>query len=227
MTPNMIGAYGPWAASLNSEAPGPLSFRNPAWTDIENWRQAARQKFLELLAQPDTGGVPKARVKEQYLFDGLHVEELEWQLPYGAPTQAIFLKPAGAAGKLPGIVALHDHAGRKYFGKRKITRTNEAWHPIMLQHHTEYYGGVAWANELAKRGYAVLVPDAFGFASRRVLLQDVPLQLQNGLNDDNPEAPENIEAYHRWAGAHESILAKSLFCAGTTWPGSSSFGSRR
>jgi dienelactone hydrolase len=28
-----------------------------------------------------------------------------------------------------------------------------------------------------------------------------------------------IEAYNRWAGEHESILAKSLFCAGTTWPG--------
>ena len=26
-------------------------------------------------------------------------------------------------------------------------------------------------------------------------------------------------AYNAWAGAHEDIMAKSLFCAGTTWPG--------
>ena len=219
MTPNMIGAYGPWAAFLITEEPAQLSFRNGAWTDIESWRSTARQKFLELLSQPDSGDLPQATIKQQIEYDGLHIEELEWQLPYGAPTQAVFLKPAGAAGKLPGIVALHDHAGRKYFGKRKISRTAAEPHPLMRQHHAEYYGGVAWANEIAKRGYAVLVPDAFAFASRRVLLQDVPSQLRDGLSDDNPEAEENIAAYHRWAYAHESILANSLFCAGTTWPG--------
>ena len=47
----------------------------------------------------------------------------------------------------------------------------------MLEHHNEYYGGVAWANEIAKRGYAVLVPDAFPFASRRVLSKDVPEEI--------------------------------------------------
>ncbi|MEJ7682350.1 MAG: hypothetical protein WKG06_31770 [Segetibacter sp.] len=31
--------------------------------------------------------------------------------------------------------------------------------------------------------------------------------------------PENIEAYNEWAGDHEHVMAKSLFCAGTTWPG--------
>lgn len=38
-------------------------------------------------------------------------------------------------------------------------------HPTMKEHQQVYYGGRAWANELAKRGYVVLVSDAFTFAS--------------------------------------------------------------
>jgi dienelactone hydrolase len=89
----------------------------------------------------------------------------------------------------------------------------------MKDHQTEYYEGLAWANEIAKRGYVVLVADAFPFASRRVLLQDVPEHMREGLNDDDPENTDKIAAYNKWAGEHEHTMAKSLFCAGTTWPG--------
>ena len=219
MRPNVIGAYGPWAASIVGDGPAALSFRNEKWTDVETWRPVARGRLMDCLAQPDTGGAPEATVHRQFVYDGLHVEALSWQLPYGPPTEGFLLKPEGASGRLPGILALHDHAGKKYFGKRKISRTADDWHPMMLEHHAHYYGGVPWANEVAKRGYAVLVADAFPFASRRVLLKDVPEQIRDGLSDDDPENPERIEAYNRWAGAHESIMAKSLFCAGTTWPG--------
>jgi len=219
MQPNMIGVYGPWAASLVGDAPAALSFRRSEWTDVEAWRPVARQRLMDLLAQPDTGGVPEVTVHRQVTYDGLHVEELSWQLPYGPPTEAVFLKPEGATGQLPGLLALHDHAGKKYFGKRKMTRTSDAMHPLMVEHHEHYYGGTAWANDVAKRGYAVLVPDAFPFASRRVLLKDVSEVIRGELTDEDPENPENITAYHQWAAAHESIMAKSLFCAGTTWPG--------
>ena len=82
----------------------------------------------------------------------------------------------------------------------------------------EYYSGLAWANELAKKGYVVLVPDAFAFASRRVMLQDVPQSLRKALTDKDPDNPVQIEAYNTWASEHEAIMAKSLFSAGTTWP---------
>ena len=84
-------------------------------------------------------------------------------------------------GRLPAILAFHDHGGNKYFGTRKITRTSDQQHPLMEEHQKEYYEGFAWANEIAKRGYVVLVPDAFTFASRRVMMQDVPEHLRNGL----------------------------------------------
>jgi dienelactone hydrolase len=215
MQPNMIGAYGPWAASLGGEDPPALSWRHEQWSDLDRWRPIARQRLLDCLAQPDSGGPPEVTIQRQMTYDELHLEELSWQLPYGPPTKAIFVKPAGATGQLPGILALHDHSRNKYFGRQKITRTAEALHPLMAGHQQAYYGGVAWANELARRGYAVLVPDAFPFASRRVRLRDVPEAIRAGLGDDET----NIEAYNDWAAEHETIMAKSLFSAGTTWPG--------
>jgi hypothetical protein len=89
----------------------------------------------------------------------------------------------------------------------------------MKDHQKEYYENFAWANEIAKRGFVVLVPDAFTFASRRVMIQDVPADMRHGLTDEDPENPVNIQAYNNWAGEHEHIMAKSIFCAGTTWPG--------
>lgn len=215
----LIGAYGPWAASLISKDLPSLSFRKKAWTDADKWKKRASEAVMNRLAVPDLGGLPEVKVKRQYVFDGLHIEELTWQLPYGRPTDAILLKPADAKGRLPGILAFHDHAGNKYFGTRKITRTSEDQHPMMDEHHAHYYENTAWANEVARRGYVVLVSDAFPFASRRVMLADVPEHLRDNLNDSDPEKSENIKAYNTWAGAHEHIMAKSLFSAGTTWPG--------
>lgn len=216
---NTIGLYGPWAASLVGDEPATLSFRRPEFGDIDQWRAQARTRLRERLAQPDTGGVPEVTVQRVYEYDGLHIEELTWQLPYGEPTQAYFLKPAGATGKLPGIVGLHCHGGKKYFGKRKITRINDDLHPDMVAHQDHYYGGRAWANAIAKRGYAVLVHDAFAFASRRVFVEGVLDVIRGEMTDENPEDSSRIAAYNQWAGDHEDILAKSLFSAGTTWPG--------
>lgn len=218
MQPNMIGAFGAWAATLVGDEPAAFSLRNPHWSNLDEWRTAARQRLLERLAKPTIGGAPEVTVHRQFTYEGVQIEDLSWQLPYGPPTRAYLLKPAGAAGKLPGILGLHDHGGLKYFGREKITRTEDRVHPIMVHHQTSY-GGVAWANELAKRGYVVLVHDAFDFGSRRVMVEECSPVIRNGVTDPAWDDVAGIEAYNRWAGNHESILAKSLFCAGTTWPG--------
>jgi dienelactone hydrolase len=214
----MIGLYGPWAESLTANKLPSFSFRNQKWTDVDSWRPKARQRVLDRMAIPDIGGLPEVRIIREFEYDDLLIQELQWQLPYGRTTEATLLKPVKAKGPLPGILAFHDHGGNKYFGKRKITRTEDNQHPLIVAHQKEYYSGLAWANELAKKGYVVLVPDAFTFASRRVMLQDVPKFLRKGLNDDDPENSNNITSYNNWASEHEHIMAKSLFSAGTTWP---------
>ena len=216
--PTMIGAFGPWAATVAPDPPT-LSFRRDEWSDIDDWRAVARGRLLERLAQPETGGPPPVTVHRTYDYQDLHVEELTWQLPYGPPTQATLLKPKGARGRLPGILALHDHSADKYFGRHKLTRTSDDQHPMMVAHQENMYEGRAWANEIARLGYVVLVPDAFGFASRRVRLEDVPEKIRYGAPDHTPPTPEGIEAYNLWARQHEHVMGKALFSAGTSWPG--------
>lgn len=215
----MLGAYGEWAAGLRGTELPRLSFRRTEYRSLAAWRKRALARTLELLASPESGGRPRVRVDGQYEYDELRVEELSWQLPYGPRTQAVFMKPAQAKGKLPGILALHDHGGRKYFGKRKIVRLPGRRHPLIAEHQREHYGDVGWANEVARRGYAVLVPDAFPFGSRRIRYAGVPEILRQGRRERNPEASREIHEYNEWAGAQETVVAKSLFCAGTTWPG--------
>ncbi len=216
--PNLIGSYGPWARELNGMGLRKLSFRNEQFRDIGSWKEQARSRMLECLGMPQMDFSGEVTVEKSYQYDGLHIEELSWQLPYGPVTKAYLLKPQNARGKLPGILAFHDHGGNKYFGRRKITKTGDDQHPLMREHQEHYYGGKAWANEIARRGYVVLVPDTFTFGSRRVRMSDVPDSIRNGLSDENPEWAVNIEAYNDWAGNHEHIMAKSLFCAGTCWP---------
>jgi len=243
--PNMIGSYGPWADESAANWERGLSYLNPAWDEIDRWREAARSKVSELLAGPRIGPEESksVRVVRRYSFDGLDIEELTWQLPYGPETEAVFLKPEGSEGPLPGVLALHDHASVKYFGKRKILRTSANLHPFIEQHQNLYYGGVAWANALARRGYGVLVHDVFPFESRKITASELPghvvKRMMSAPNDveeltpddlekssvitdyevDEQERSDRIEAYNAFAARHEDIIAKSLISAGYTWPG--------
>ncbi len=204
MEPNMVGAYGDFLAEfMAANDPPLLSFRRPEFRDLEEWRPRAREKALETTV------------------DGVEVERLRWRLPYGPPTDAVFLKPAGAKGPLPGMLALHDHGGMKYFGWRKIADAGIPVHPIIRRHRDNDYGGRAWANEIARRGYAVLCHDTWPFGSRRVLVKDVPESIRWNEARDVTEAEEaaDIVAYNQWASQHEDIWAKSLSSAGLTWPG--------
>lgn len=230
MQDTMIGAYSSFAAEqVLGEKPGLLSFRNPIFRDLADWRAQATAKALEVVAFPDTGETPKPELVKRSEVDGLEVELLRWQLSFGPPTEAVFMKPKGAKGPLPGIVALHDHGGLKYFGWRKIADDGRPVHSILRRHRDDDYAGFAWANEIAKRGYAVLCHDTFPFASRRVLVSQTPKHLHWGEARDVTEAENeaDINAYNQWAGQHEGIISKSLFAAGTTWPGIFTFDDRR
>lgn len=219
-TPTMIGAYGAWAAKLVADPPE-LSFRRPEFSraDLESWRATARGKAEALIASPPWEAQVSARVRDSYELDGLEVEELEWSLPYGPPTGALFLKPAGARERLPAVLGLHDHGGFKYFGWRKIAHAKGALHPLLVEQRAALYGGRSWANELARRGFAVLVHDVFPFGSRRIREGDVDPAIRRNPAGGEPRSISEIIEYNRWTSDYESIVAKSLFSAGTTWPG--------
>ena len=226
-TPNdnnksMIGQYGPWAVDQMKDPPL-LSFRRDEFSNLDSWRSVATQKVMECMVPPLVPAIPEVTLHRQYEYDGLIVEEISWQLPFGRPTEAVVLKPKNAQGKLPAVLGMHDHGGDKYQGKRKIVKTQDSL-PVFQEEIQELlYEGQPWANELARQGYVVLVHDVFTFGSRRVMYQDVDGfewgPLLTDRTDDNPEDPDNVRAYNTWAAEHEHIMAKSLFSAGMCWPG--------
>ncbi len=221
---SIIGEYGEWAASLLPDPPrfSLRSKENIEETNLSAWRTEAILQAEKCIAAPTIKLIEGPTILSKWELDGVVIEAMEWKLAYGRPTRAVFLRPAQGPGPWPGILGLHDHGGNKYMGWRKIASTNRDAPTYIYEHQTTYYGGVAWANELAKRGYAVLVHDTFTFGSRRVRpenadtiswgMPDIPIE-------PDQEDEDYIIAYNEWAGAHEHIMSKSLFCAGTTWPG--------
>lgn len=217
---NMTGAYGPWLAdTVLGDQPAAMSFRTGRFKSVKEWQGAGRKRVLDCIAPVKLGGVPEVRVEARGTYDGLQFEQLSWQLPAGPRTEAVLLKPANAAAKLPGILALHDHGGNKFLGWRKIARIDSSPWAVQVQHQDRSYEGLAWANEIARRGYAVLVHDTFPFGSRRVRAADVPQRLRGDGIDPQPDDLEGIRKYNAFASSHEHIMEKSLLCAGTTWPG--------
>lgn len=215
----MIGTYGPWAESLLPDRPGPLSLQHCPPEEFALRRTAAKARVLVCMAPPVPPEVGAAEVVRRWEHDGLAIEAVTWRLPHGPATEALVLKPAGATGRLPGVLALHDHGRFKFYGKEKITETGPESPPLVVQHRAECYEGLAWANELARRGHVVMVHDAMAFGSRRVRLADVPPEIHGPLRDDADASAAGIAAYNDWAAEHEHVMAKSLFSAGTTWPG--------
>jgi dienelactone hydrolase len=124
--------------------------------------------------------------------------------------------PAGK--KLPVVAALHDHSGFKYYGKEKITALPEE-QDILRELKIKTYEGHSWATRLAKRGYAVLAHDLFLWGSRKMIAEECTPRFTANMTGKEKGSREYIEAYHAFCKEHENLIAKSLFMAGTTWPG--------
>ncbi|WP_049573602.1 dienelactone hydrolase family protein [Nonomuraea sp. SBT364] len=173
--------------------------------------EAARETIgtLDLVARD-------VRTERTWTAGDVDGEELSWDLGYGPRTHAFLLRPRGASGRLPGVVALHCHAGMKWAGKEKIADGPEPPTPEVRRLRAEIYGGRAYAGELARRGFAVLVPDVFGWGSRRFPLADMPDRVTA-----QPAEPGLSEAdrYDVAAGHHEHVLEKYCTLLGTSLAG--------
>lgn len=187
---------------------------------------AAQQLVREVLGFATEEETPTAvRVEGRWERDGIAGEALSWSVGYGPRVAAWLLKPAGATGPLPGVVALHDHGGYKYYGREKIADGPEGMLPELAAFRARYYGGRAYANELARRGFAVLVPDTFLWGSRRFPLTAMPgpiralVAASRPLWEPTDGTPPEIAEYNAAAGHHELILEKYCALLGTTLAG--------
>lgn len=144
------------------------------------------------------------RVERRWTDGDLAGEELSWTVGFGPRTRAYLLRPRGAAGPLPGVVAMHCHAGMKRAGKDKIADGPDPPAAEVVRLRDRLYGGRAYAGELARRGFAVLAHDVFAWGSRRF-----PLTGPDG----------DPGRYEEAAREHEHVLAKACTLLGTSFAG--------
>jgi len=97
-----------------------LSFLSKEWLKVDEWRNIARSKALELLAFNPSEVPLNSRVESTEEKEGLVREEISYDMPYGPRTHGFFLYPREHQKKLPAVLALHDHGSFFYFGKEKI-----------------------------------------------------------------------------------------------------------
>ena len=184
-----------------------------------------QQRVRDVMGFCNQPEVPlNVRVDATWEKDGLSGEAISWSVGYGPRTQAWLLKPMGVSGPLPGVLALHDHGGFKFFGKEKIAEGPDVPPQILKDYRAGYYGNRAYVNELAYAGFAVLVHDAFLWGSRKWSLADMPDDARAIAETYTlPPGADAIAAqalaYNAAANQHEHTAAKYCNLMGTSLAG--------
>ena len=165
------------------------------------------------------------RVEREWTADAVRGTELSWWVGFGPRTRAYLLEPAEHDGGLPGVLALHAHGGVRSTGAEQLVDTGRAPHPSAARLRERSYGGRAVANDLARAGFAVLVPDAFSWASRAFDLSAVSGSLArvgaalDALHREGGEVLSEDERFDELSSLHEHVIAKGAGVLGTTFAG--------
>lgn len=202
----------------------------------EDWpayvRQAGRHTCHSAAAQAlaDSLGIPSAPTPSSVTADwektddGVTTSQLRWQLGFGPRTRAWLVRPTDADRPLPGLLALHCHGGSKFGGADRLVHLPDN-HPSAAASRSRHYGGRPLATDLARRGFAVLTHDAFGWGSRRFNLASAPRRTAEAVEARHAQwreagvVPSEEAAYDAAASAHEDTLAKAAGLLGTSFAG--------
>lgn len=190
------------------------SFLGDRFKTLDEFKAAAREKLLDCFAYKPAKVDPKAEVIERVECDGYTREKITFATAPHLRVPAYVLIPKGLKKPAPAIVDLHSHGGMFIFGKEKVIDFGKN-HPVMADYHERNYDGRPTATALARRGYVVIVIDAFMFGERRVLTD---ADLKSGW-DRTKYTAADVQQLNQKCRAKESTVTKGLTLAGLTWPG--------
>lgn len=202
-----------------------LSFLDARWRDLDTWRAAARAALRDRLAYQPTARPIGADLVRRESRDGFHVEVVNIHATDAYSIPARVLVPTGRTGRLPAVLALHCHSGRYTWGHEKVLSS-----PGEPDHLTLFRQGTyarPWAEALVRRGYVVIVIDAFYFGERRLRVEDLDparvftevREAHTLMRNTKPDSPAWVTAVNKVCSFYEHLTAKALTATGVTWPG--------
>lgn len=212
--PPDLGSLHPDVQRLADDVRPEYSFLGKRFRDAETFTTTARDKLNDLLLYRPAAVPLKPEVLERTERDDHVREKVLYSTSANTRVPAYVLLPKKRAGKLPAIVDLHSHGGMFLFGKEKVIDLGDN-HPAMVDYHRRNYDGRPTATELVRRGYVVLVSDAFAFGERRLLLD---ADRKYGM-DRSKYSLADVKHLNQQCRGKESTLAKSMVWSGMTWPG--------
>jgi dienelactone hydrolase len=209
-----IGSLYPFVQQQADRSPLELSFLHDTFTDLAAWQSTARARVLERLSYHPAPVPPAAEIIRREDHGDYVQEYLTFQTTPDIRVPAYVLVPKAAKLPAPGIVALHCHGGFYVWGKEKLIESDRE-HPQLTAYKQELYHGRSIASELARRGYVVIVIDAFYWGERRMVLDDDAASYR----EPSRMTKEDVSNFNRRSQQAEELVARSLFTAGITWPG--------
>jgi dienelactone hydrolase len=202
-----------------------LSFLDPRWKKLEVWKKEARPELLRLMRYNPAAVPGAAKVEGTERREGFRLERVTIPATPQYSIPGWLLIPDKQRANKAAIYAIHDHSGRYVWGHEKILSL--PGEPAFLTEFRNGAYGRPYAEELARRGFVVLVIDGFYFGSRRLRVEDMDPATAPPVFRARLTALAKLDRTSlEWSRAvdglcseFEHLTAKSIFTAGATWPG--------
>lgn len=211
-----------WLARENTPQ---LSFLDRKWKSLDAWKATARPVLRDRLGYAPTALPLKADLIRREDRDGFTVEVIHLAATPAYHIPARVLIPKTRRGKLPAVLALHCHSGKYTWGHEKILSSPDEPAFVTEFRHGTY--GRPWAEALVRRGFIVVVIDAFYFGERRLQVDALEAtrvfpEAKEGFTralTAKPGTKEWVDATNRVCSFYEHHTAKAITATGATWPG--------
>ncbi len=200
---------------LSARCEPSMSFLNPAYGDPISWTQEARKTLQACLLYRDQTRDLAPEVVSQEDCGDFTRERVVINTTAGHRAALYLLIPKGLSKPAPAIVALHDHGGFYLWGKEKITAV-EPIHPELQRFKDQYYSGRNIADELARLGYVVVIPDMMHWGERGMYFEADPERIRNRTAE---VTAEDIKQFNARSWAHEELIGRTALATGTTFSG--------
>lgn len=191
-----------------------FSWNHQASSSFESWKKNVRNIVRENLNYEVPSHSLDARTISKSEYPDFFCERVQFDSAPWFQIPAYFLTPKTGKGPYPTVYLMHEWGGNILFGKERVIQFGNE-HPVLVQHQNTYHGGRGLANELTKRGYAVLVADSFYFGERGPRgFSGIPDEL-----DPFKLSKEQCVEFHNQITSTLYLAIRYLMWSGTTWMG--------